>query len=679
MQSRIIYKTDCTGDVRQRTFRSSIMRPLHLALLCCICCISHYSAFDDTVTAPYDIETASHDFTATSDDDIKTTSAKNSEDVQPPYAVMRRAADYAKTPVDQLVTTHGVNTADDVKTADDDDDDDDDDYYYNNDVRTASLNVITPDDCIKVPEFVIDTPNDTKNTFGDIEIAVAQILINAFKQGSYITFLQSLKGVVSSIHARKINVTLQKQDDAGSWDLWDVETGKSKSISALVKPLIFPDVDPNHVLVCPRPSYKDNEACNQREIPRNLVDDCLLDNNIHNINLTFLYWSDYTCFASNDSESSESIDLAVYEPPSPALAVPAAILCMLTYGSLTHPPTALICVLPQTYKIQSLLVQECGISQDLKWKMKLVNASGTCTRNEEIHTQKVLWGCAKVNYSILGGDIVVVCVMLIRYQLIKGTKTSRRYILAFVLMNLVWVTWRLQETLDWDMNWRANNPYACIFTNYVRYGVEAGVLYRFACTSLHRLHAVARPLKWRSRPIPQLLDAAAISSGVLVGLIISTLNLMALLYMGDDQIVKFCRFTHDAAKTPLHFLMVVKVLNLLLVFVLPFMGIILSNGAMFVAFQMSKKKMACIRQTSRKCRKQSATFSWMFLFASCIIIACCLATPTTELKLAAETHQSGRLAERSAAESIAQGVLWNLTSFAYMMVTLTGIKHSPHN
>ena len=238
-----------------------------------------------------------------------------------------------------------------------------------------------------------------------------------------------------------------------------------------------------------------------------------------------------------------------------------------------------------------------------------MNVSDTCIGDEEIHIRKVLWGCAKVNYSILGGDIVVVCIMLIRYQLRKGTKTSRHYVLAFVIMNLVWVTWRLQETLDWDMNWRANNPYACIFTNYVRYGVEAGILYMFACTSLHRLHAVTRPFQWRSRSMPRLLDAAAISSGVLVGLIISALNLLALLYMGDDQIVKFCRFTPDAAKTPLHFLMVVKVLNLILVFVLPFMIIILSNGAMFAALQISAKRMANIRQTSRKCRKQRATFS----------------------------------------------------------------------
>ena len=286
--------------------------------------------------------------------------------------------------------------------------------------------------------------------------------------------------------------------------------------------------------------------------------------------------------------------------------------------------------------------------------------------------QTFLWLLSKLNYFIISCDILVIIVVIIKWEWQRGKRTKRRFIWAFAVINIFWMMWRLQETLNWDIKWRIDYPYLCILTNYIRYCAEAGILYMFACTSLHRLKAVTRPLQWHSRSMPRFLDATAIGTGILVGIIISTLNVIALLTMKDKHIEQFCSFGNDAAEIPLLFILVVKVLNLGLVFVLPFFVTLVSNSAMFIALLMKQNK---VIQSSSKRKNQK--FSWKFLFLSCVIIAFCLAKPATELKLAVETYQNDWLAGRSPGDIIVEGVMWNLTTLAYMINTLAGIKYSP--
>ena len=319
--------------------------------------MDHYSAFDALTVLP-DTEPASHDST-TNDDDIKTTTndtITTSEDVQPPNSAMRRAADHAETPDDQFATTDDVKTADNTHTPDDDDDDDDDD------VKTASVN-ITPGDCIKTsdgitkaPDFITETPDDVENTSGDIETEIAQIVINAFTQGSQLTFIQSLTSVVSNIYDRKRNMSIV-MPKADIWRVHKLLNEEMETVETSFAWFVFArDHAPDHVfLICPRPPYEDIQACNQRQVPGKLVDDCFLHRALIYTKLKFLYWSDNTCPKRRESVG---MPVPVFEPPYRASAVPDAILCMLTPGSLTHPPTALVCILPQTLMIQSLLGQE---------------------------------------------------------------------------------------------------------------------------------------------------------------------------------------------------------------------------------------------------------------------------------------------------------------------------------
>ena len=359
-------------------------------------------------------------------------------------------------------------------------------------------------------------------------------------------------------------------------------------------------------------------------------------------------------------------------PPSPEPVM--IMMCMQSYGTFMQTPNSIICIVPQTLLSQNVssIALECGASSGdhVQWHIRPVAKVEDCLIDDGIaFANKFLGLLAKLNYFMIGCDFLAIIVVIIIWEWRSGKNTKRHFTCAFVCMNIIWMIWRLQETLNWDTNWRSNHPYLCIFTNYVAYSAEAGILYMFACTSLHRYQAVARPLRWRSRSMPRFLDASAIITGILVGIIISTLNLIALLDMGDRHIKQFCSFNNDAANIPLLFIMVVKVLNLGLVFVLPFLVTLVSNSAMFIVLLMAKKKVVRSKNHSK--------FNWKFLVLSCVIIAFCLAKPATELKLAVETYQNGRLAGRGPGDIIVEGVMWNLTTLAYMINTLAGIKYSP--
>ena len=539
----------------------------------------------------------------------------------------------------------------------------------------------TPDQDLPASPHV-EKSNTLDQQVGDF---VEATLIYVLEQVHLTNLLHANEDAMLSMKAQK------KILESGSdWDILD-RGGYEPSYWDMIRvSFIFSVPGQENTLQYSAMCYK-NELLKtaRRDVLKNLramciILDCIPDDQ----SMTFLRWVevdepvtgyDILCYDTDEDDTyktgtTEGMD--VYPPTESQTSIPTRILCIVTSGSFTRPPSVRKCDLSLAQTALMNFELQCGITEHVKWHVQQVHEEDErCTMDERTYAQRVLWGLAKTNYGIMGCDIIVVVVLLLRWQLKKGHKTSRRFVLAFVVLNFVCVAWRLQETFNWDNNWRSDSPYMCIVTYYVRYGAEAGMLYMFACTSLHRLQSVARPLQWHARSMPRLLEAAIILLGVLVGIVISTLNLAAFWYMEDDEILKFCHFTRDAANMPLYFLLVVKALNLSLVFVLPFIVIVIANTAMFIAHRQFRKKMA--EKKRRRPPKKKLTFSWMFLFLSCLIITSCLVTPATELKVSLETHQSGRMAEQPKLDIIGEGVLWNVTTFAFMLVALTGMKHSP--
>ena len=314
----------------------------------------------------------------------------------------------------------------------------------------------------------------------------------------------------------------------------------------------------------------------------------------------------------------------------------------------------------------------CSVPSGNVVHVKSVVEAKECLYDETVFANMLLWMLAKINYLIIGCNVLAIVVVCIKWKWSRRKKTKRYFIGAFAVVNIIWMSWRLQETLNYDIKWRSKYLYLCIFTSYVQYCAEAVILYMFACTSLHRLQAIAHSRQWYSPSVPRFLNASAIAAGIMVGIIISTLNLIALFDMLDTHIKQFCSFSSDATSLPLLFMLVIKALNLGLVFGIPFFVTLVSSIAMLIAVLMTKK----IVQRSPK-RKNLAKFSWKFLFLSGVIIAFCLAKPATILALAVETHQNGKLANKNPVAIIVEGVMWNLTTLAYMIVTLVGIKYSP--
>ena len=356
-------------------------------------------------------------------------------------------------------------------------------------------------------------------------------------------------------------------------------------------------------------------------------------------------------------------------PPPP----PPLIVCLYSRGTVVGMPVAVVCGVEERVWRESHDVEsECGVSAQVVWEKRIIDAHGACAGEPEVVERKILWISAKMNYFLTATDILLIIVLLLRH-IYKGKRKQKLFMLAFISMNLVWMVWRVQETLNWDNRWRSDSPYMCIFTNYIRYTVEGGALYTFAITSIHRLQAVSRPLQWHTQPVPRLVNAAAVIVGLLVGVLVSTLNLVALLSTGESQVTKTCTITHDTANIPMYFILVVKVLNLSAMFVLPFLVIMVANTVMFVLLQMARRR----APRKKKISKSKVSSSWAFLCLSSLIGAFFLAKPASELKMAERMYRAGEVPTWSRADVIAEGVLWNLTTLAMIVITLAGIKFSP--
>ena len=351
------------------------------------------------------------------------------------------------------------------------------------------------------------------------------------------------------------------------------------------------------------------------------------------------------------------------------------MVCLYTSGSFLEPPSMVVCTLPtisiammsQWSDIQNL----CGLPYNTRTSqllhMKTVNTLTSCHKDAPFIRHKTLWGLARMNYATIGSNALLLIYVTFKWKCLQVQQ--RRYFLAYLTINMIWLFWRLQETLHWETRWRSGTAYLCVGTNYLRYMTEAGLLYMFASTTLHRLLAVTKPLEWHTRSKPLLIDVAAIIIGQLIGFIVSTLNFIALLLMNNPDVLKFCKIT-DTTHEDLSFLLIVKVVNATLVFFLPCTIILVSNVIMCMYHRL-----VLLRSESVSVLRKAA-FRWRFTFLSSLITACLFPEPVSELQLAVYYFQHGGIVRKGAKE-VGDAILWSLSTVAIMMTTLAGIRFSP--
>ena len=302
------------------------------------------------------------------------------------------------------------------------------------------------------------------------------------------------------------------------------------------------------------------------------------------------------------------------------------VLCIYDLGSFWHIPVLHFCIKHvqfynkyiQQMEEEMKLFSACGYEDGPTIKIIQVSVPERCHRSryaEALRAHYVTWVLAKMNYCLLTAIFLLIICLYVRWTCQHGAHQRYRkkfFLPLLVTVNIVWLIWRLQETLQWEINWRENYPYLCMFTNSVCYVSEAQCLYLFAYSSLERCHAVAAPLKWRATNTT-VARRLAIVVGFVVGMISSTLNIILISTMDDKDIMKTCTITELPSQQtlPLHFLIGIKIINLLCVYCLPCSVLILANIAIIVAGKYRNRI-----KSSRTRRNKKLSYIFGFLVFS---------------------------------------------------------------
>ena len=325
-------------------------------------------------------------------------------------------------------------------------------------------------------------------------------------------------------------------------------------------------------------------------------------------------------------------------------------------------PTKVFCAIDTAQAIP-----HCDIELDTQIQLTF---GKTCSPDFPLYDQMlVIWICAKLNYLLLLLNLA----FLIKLWYSLGThrekcRLATSYKSWFVASNMLWIIWRLQETVHLDTEWRSQCPYLCIVTNYLCYICQTGSLYMMALSSFERFQAIARPLTRTVTRTP------CIAIGFLVGLLTSCINLANILTINDIAVAKTCHMRSNyITMRSLLFMLLCKILNLCLVYIIPAIFLICCN----VATLVSINKKAYLEDSCTNHYKDKLNHNLIFVVLCSLAIVCCLPKPILELLMVGKMFSSadGSLG-RSTGEVIADGVFINLTVIAFMLNTAVGIKYS---
>ena len=308
-----------------------------------------------------------------------------------------------------------------------------------------------------------------------------------------------------------------------------------------------------------------------------------------------------------------------------------------------------------------------------------VSESKSCKTNDKLYMQiLVIWICAKLNYILLAFNLAFVVRLWYSLKVKINNNSINRccfklscgYKNWFAATNVFWMIWRVQETGHLDTQWRNHVPYLCIITNYICYICQTGSLYMMALSSHERFKALSKPLmKPANRPVQIVI-------GFIMGLFTSSINLTNILTVDDPDVAKTCKMRNgNMSEASLLFLLICKILNLCLVYIVPAIFLICCNIATLVTIN----KKIYLTNSCMNRYKYKLNYNISFVVLCSLGMVCCLPKPILELLMVQRIFSSsdGTLT-RSTGEVIADGVFMNLTVIAFMLNTAVGMKYSVH-
>ena len=356
--------------------------------------------------------------------------------------------------------------------------------------------------------------------------------------------------------------------------------------------------------------------------------------------------------------------------------------CQLDFGSLSRMPSITMCFIQQNNKTRSSkLYETTNTSCDAQsHKVIPLYSNLPCSHSQHATTMlhfKAAWVLAKVNYGLIISTILCVLLPTMLSTLIRIRTRNSRPVLLFGVLNVLWMMWRLQETLQWDTKWQDDVPYICVATNTLQYLVEALALFLFACTSLGRYQAISSPLLNSVTKNKVKMVVLSLIVGVITGSICSVLNMVALSVMTSPPalLLKRCNIPNNV-HDKLIILIIAKVLSLLVMYLVPCGIMSTANIGMFLSLRRERKKKLG-RCYSRKQKSRKTSMISSFLVFSSVFMVCCVSKPIFEVYLAIRIHMG--VSYRRDLDTIGillDAITWNLTTIAFIINAVMGIRYT---
>ena len=289
--------------------------------------------------------------------------------------------------------------------------------------------------------------------------------------------------------------------------------------------------------------------------------------------------------------------------------------------------------------------------KNIQWdfSVKVLRSNFSCVKDPTVFLKLyVKWIGSQVSY-VLSATSLCFCLYLF-----TNLGENAKFKGLFVVCNVIWILWRIQETLHENQQWRDNAPYVCIAMYYVQYLSQTMTLHLLSYVSLERLFAIISPFCYQhGKKARGHYKSIAVVIALLVGSVCSTLNLVAVLTMRDDRVKQTCHLAvSDSANEYLGFMVVAKITILLFVFILPCTILVYANVVTIIYLKKPTKDPINRTFSGDKSKKLNKNLS-ILLFSS-LFILCCLAKPVLDTHMAVMVHYRGINAKRSVAEVISE-------------------------
>jgi hypothetical protein len=346
-------------------------------------------------------------------------------------------------------------------------------------------------------------------------------------------------------------------------------------------------------------------------------------------------------------------------------------ISFLKMGSINQRPVEGVCQVEGSRNASLYeMSARCGfLQQDSRLHLDVQRTSSghACQRHGSIGAQmKVTWLCAKINYALIGVNIMVTTCMWLLLKNKKRRRQGRCYRL-FACCNVLWLAWCTQETLNTDNQWRDDLPYSCVFTGSLGYISYSMALYLMTASSVLRQRAIMSTMKV-SPGNSARYRWLALAFGAAIGTLCSLLNISALVTMPEAQVARRCQVQ---GVDSMEFLLVAKITSVVFVHLVPCFTLMATNAISVFAL----KRLPQNSNGSSMKRRGKAVKNLQFILLCSLLVVCYLPKPLFDLQRAIEML-CGAPSRVSYNQAVAEGVLGNLTVIAILLNTLTGMKFS---